>query len=478
MEKIKNFLANKAIGYYIVCGIAFLSLLVGIIFLASYNNPNLEAQMGNKAAGFVVETIGIFLLAAFAVEVVVLVIPQYRFIQLAAIAMIALAYYKDILVIPDFIVGKINNVEYNGGNFGLNMFFFISITLMFIASIVAPFVGFIKSEEDNKEEMKIQKGNSGKLIKISACALVVVAAVLASSLISSNLVLKKGSGNNKGSNSQTQQSISEPEPEPDPLLTDEIKAAAEAYVYDFDPSSVIMKEQAEYTDFSAASSVPTNANRADHNLVYYFEGAYSEGYQGDYSPTYAYLYLWDDGLFGGRAANTDIKGFWYNSSIAEGQDPETGADIRDCLRMVTNISHYESIIANPKSGFYQFEAYMYLRMTWGGDRSIIMNGYEYYPEVAMLIDPQGEVPEAEVGKEYDMSFWSPSRVLKNLSYSSVFIPTDVTWEATNGSIKISYVDNDKNRGIASIIATFTQSGEQTITAKWKDFSASITVTVR
>ena len=117
-------------------------------------------------------------------------------------------------------------------------------------------------------------------------------------------------------------------------------------------------------------------------------------------------------------------------------------------------------------------------MSWGGDRSIIMNGYPYYPEVTMFIDTEGEEEfSCEVNKDFDISYWTPSRVLKNLSYSAVFIQTDVTWEATNGSVKIEYVDGQKNRGIALITAKFTQAGEQTITVKWNGLEASVKVNV-
>ena len=476
----KKFLSNKGIGYYIIAGIALLSLIVGIVFFATYKNPTLEAQMGNKAAGFVVETIGIFLIAGFFVELVLLLIPQYRFLQLAAMAMFGLAFYKDVLVIPDFIIGKINNVEYNGGNFGLNMFFFITILLIFIAAIVAPFLGFIKDEDENKEEMKVKKGDNLKLIKVGVGAVVVFAAVLTSSLVAGNMVLKKGSGKNQGSQETSLPSEEEVDPVDD-LITDEIRNTADAFDYSFNPKEVLIKEQeAESYDYAAIASVPTDGSRKDCNIVYYFEGSYAEGYQGDYSPTYAYLYLYDDGVFAGKSRDTNIRGYWFNSSLANGSD-ESGADIKDCLNMVSNVTHYESIITDPKEGFYQYEAYIYLDMGWG-TRSIIISGYEYYPDVALAIDTHGEVPHAQTNKGFDISFWTPTRVIKNLTYSSVFKPVDVTWSCTGGSVKVTYAKNkngqeEKAQGIDTIVATFTESGEQTITASWGGFSASVTVVV-
>ena len=66
--------------------------------------------------------------------------------------MFGMALYKEILIFPDFIVGKINNVEYNGGNFSLNLYYFISLMIIAIVAVVAAFIGFVK--EDVKEEVE------------------------------------------------------------------------------------------------------------------------------------------------------------------------------------------------------------------------------------------------------------------------------------------------------------------------------------
>ena len=152
---LDKFLKNKGIGYYLVAVATLLALITAIVFFMTYKTPTLEAQMGNKASGFVVETIGVFLIAGVVVELVVLAMPEFRFFQIAAVVMFGLAFYKDILVIPDFIIGKINNVEYNGGNFGLNMFFFVAILLVVLLAVVAPFIGLVKEnvpEEENDDE--------------------------------------------------------------------------------------------------------------------------------------------------------------------------------------------------------------------------------------------------------------------------------------------------------------------------------------
>ena len=446
MQKIKEFLKNKSFGYYIVAGIALFALIVSIVFFASYRNPDLPSQMGNKAEGFVVETIGIFLLAGVLVELVVLLLPQYRFIQIVAIAMFGLAFYKDLLVIPDFFAGIANNVMYNGGNLGLNLFLFISIIIIVAMAITVAFVGFYKEEEDAKADMKNVKGTLN-LVRIGAGAAVILAAVLTSSLVSNTLV-NSASKSNKGDSQKVEYNP----------ITDQIRELADNYQYDFEPLDIIMKEQ-ETWDFSNVSSVTTGGTREGHYLVYYFEGSYSEGWQGDYSETYGAFYLWDDGIFGAKADGTDIRGYWYNSSIVNGTDAE-GNDIKDCLNMVSNQSNYQSIITEPATGFYHYQAYIYISKNRG--RSMIINGYEYYPEVALDIDTTSTGTEYKVGDKFDRSSWVANRILKNCSYSAVFKSGEVTW--TDG-------DGIKNG------QAFTEAGEFEVTAKWNGLEAKATVTV-
>lgn len=486
MNKIKDYLKNKTIGYYIVAALALVALIFGIFFFISYNNttlfPGVEntPTMGNKAAGLAVETIGIFVFAGAAVEIAVLVVPQYRFLQIIAVLMFGLAFMKDVNVIADFFAGIANNVMYNGGNVGLNFFYFIVLFLILVFSIVAAFFGFFKKEEEGTQEMKNVKGTAN-VIKLGSSAVLVLAAVLVSSIVSSSLTKTTGSNSNTGSSSSQKKEEDKINP-----ITPEIEQIAADYDYSFDPLSVVFEQQEEwnYSD-STLSSVPYNGTRAGSNLVYYFEGAYSEGYQGDYSPTYCYLYLWDDGFFGGTSGKDNVRGYWYNSSLdAPEDDPSTPEnEAIDCLCMVSNIAHFESISGVAKQGFYNYQAYMYLDMgkVWNqgtNARSIIMNGYAYYPEVALYVDSHTKQQlTCKVNEDVDISAWTPSRILKNLTYSSVFIQSDVNWSAEDGTVTVSYVDGSKNKGISSIIAKFTSAGEKDITISWNGLTASITVNV-
>lgn len=145
---MENFFKSKSIGYYLVALITLFSIVLAIIFFASYSNPSIAEQMGNKAVGMAPETIGIFLVAGIAVEAVVLFAPEYRFFHFAAVVMFGLAIYKDVIIIADFIAGMANNVMYNGGNLELNMFIFISLFVVEIFAIVAGFIGFVKPGEE------------------------------------------------------------------------------------------------------------------------------------------------------------------------------------------------------------------------------------------------------------------------------------------------------------------------------------------
>ena len=457
----KKLIENKSVGYYMAAGIALLAFITAIFFIATQ-----EGNMGNYAAGVGPETIGVFLLAGFIVELVALLLPQYRFIHIVALAMYGLAFYKETILIPDFIAGKINNVEYNGGSFGLNMTYFVLLFIIVVASIVVAFLGFYKDEDQAKKEMSIDKQDKPQIIKVGTGAVIALAAVLVGCLVSKNIVDSSAANT-------------------DPLITNTVRKAAKNEHYTLKPKSVLIKEEEKVEDptthelvypydYSAIKNYPTNGDAPYEGaqLVYRFEGAYAEGYQGDYSQTYAYLCLWEDGLFGGKVNDTQVRGYWFNSSIAEGKD----GTVKDCLKMVSNVNHYDSIIAQEATGFYQYQAYAYLGFSWG-TRSMILNGYEYYPEVALALNTQDSVLEAYVGEEYDMSSWVPTRILKNLTFSSVFKPVDVTWEAEDGKVDISYVDNNKSRGISSIIGTFDSTGNKKVTIKWGGFEADVTIKV-
>ena len=459
MQKILDFIKNKGIGYYIAAGITLFALIVSIIFFATYSNPALDPifgndPMGNKADGLYAVTIGIFLLAGTCVEAAVLVVPQYRFIQIIAIAMFGLALYKEVMIIPDFFAGIANNVMYNGGNVGLNMFFFISLLLIVIASIVAAFMGFYKKEEDAKADFKNIKGTAN-IVKVSCSGAVVVAAVLVASLVTLNIT------NQRGPTVRTKPAfVFEP-------INEDVEAAADDYSYEYEAKDVVIREKDSYNfSDSTLTNLTTGNTRSGHYLVYVFEGAYAEGYQGDYSETYASMYLWDDGYYGGSVGSTSVRGYWYNSSKNAEVDPETGKYQQDVLNLVSNTSKYESIICAPAAGFYEWRAHIYLGFSWG-TRSMEVSAYRYYPEVALSIDATVGNNYFFVGEEFDRDGWVANRILKDLNYSAVFKAGEVKWTDPEGLKNHQKIE---------------EAGEYEVKASWtngfnKSFEATITVTV-
>ena len=130
--------------------------------------------------------------------------------------------------------------------------------------------------------------------------------------------------------------------------------------------------------------------------------------------------------------------------------------------MVSNVDHYDSIIAQEATGFYQYNAYAYLGFSWG-TRSMILNGYEYYPEVALAIDPTGAGSNFAVGDTFDKDALVALRILKNLSYSSVFKASEVKWTFPSGMM-------DKNNVLLA-------AGDYEIKATWNNMEASLNVKV-
>ena len=315
-----------------------------------------------------------------------------------------------------------------------------------------------------------------KLIKLAVGGVVVAGAVLSSSMLSANAEKKAGGAAQQSSSIQE---TSEKTEKVNPI-TDEIKAAAEAVDYDFDPSSIVIKQEElgyKYADNdeegyynSDLAGLSYTDTREGHNLVYVFEGEYSEGYQGQYNTYLTGMYLWDDGLFAGKSNSTNFKGYWYNSSLTAPEDDPDTEDVDesiDTLVMVSNTSKLDYIKAEPPMGgsadFYELQAYVYMHPGWGDGRSVVVSGYKYYPNVAAFIDTNG-YNEMKVGEKFVInSTWFFDRVIKNLSYTPIIPTSDIKWTLPSGMI------DDKKK--------LQAPGEYEITAKWKDYEATATLVV-
>ena len=323
-----------------------------------------------------------------------------------------------------------------------------------------------------------------EIVKAGVGAVVVAGAISVGSIYASNFEKNAGTIQQTSSSAEVVSSIQEEEPvEKYSPITDEMKQAAADCEYSFDPASVIIEQEVKY-EFSKPSDSAEDPGyynedlaglsytdtRDGHNLVYVFEGEYSEGYQGQYNTYLTGMYLWDDGLFAGKSNSTNFKGYWYNSSLTAPDDDPATADVDesiDCLNMVSNTEHFESIITQVPLGgaadFYERQAYVYMHPGWGDGRSVVVSGYKYYPNVAAFIDTNG-YEKMNVGEKFVVnSTWFFDRVIQNLSYTPIIPNSEIKWTLPDGMI-------DEKKKLQA-------PGEYQITAKWKTYEATATLTV-
>ena len=445
MKRVLDFIKSKSVGYFIVVADALLALITAIIFFATYQDA-----MATNATANVPETIGIFLLAGFVVELVVLALPQYRFVHIIAIAMFALSLYKEIFLIPNLIADRINNVQYQGGNLDTNIFYLVMLFIIIISAIVAAFLGFYKKSAEQEDNMKIK--GFVKMGMVIGGVVLVLGAVLSSTLVSNELQKQAAVGGQGGTASP---------------ITKKIRDAANKVDYDFDPTSVVIKQKEQY-DYNneALKNLVFGDEREGYHLVYVFEGSYAEGYQGDYRDREIKIYLWEDGLYTGKSDFLEFRGYWFNSSLGSTGKNEEGFDVEDCLQMVSDTEYngakpFESIIAESIDGFYDHQAYVFVPN--GDGRSVVISGYRYYPDVAVFIDTN-DYNVFKVGEKFLIdSFWLYNRVIKNLTYSPVMNKSEIEWTMPDGLL-------DENKRL-------TQEGKFTITGKWHGFEASAKLVV-
>lgn len=456
-----NFFKNKSVGYYLACAAAVLSLVLIIVFYATIGTPGTaNTSMPNSAVSKTAETIGVFAIAGLVAQVALLVLPEFGFIQFVALILFGFSFYKELICCPQVLAAIVTGVAYEGGSLPAHLTYLILFFLIFGLGIAGAFIGYFKKDEDSAEGYRFKK--EGKLavpalVKASAVGVVLVATVLVSSLSAKNMEAATA-----GKIPSSSVSSVDDKPKVDPI-TDEIKAKAEAYSYDFDPTAVHFTKDELATgekgtfDFSSAagiSSLPTNGVRADYHLVYRFEGSYAEGWQGDYSKTYAYLYLWEDGKFAGKSGSTEFRGYWYDNGDAS------------TLVMVTSNNSDGEIIAYEAKGFYSW--IVDLNSSVNGGRRIKANGYLYYPEVDLFIDTaETDLAAVKAGTSVDVSGWTAQRVLKNLKYSSCY---------EDNSRKVSWKVNGAN--ISNGTVNCPEAGEYEVTATWKtDTNETLTASV-
>ncbi|MCQ2086767.1 MAG: hypothetical protein MJZ37_01640 [Bacilli bacterium] len=457
MESIKKFFANKTVAYYIAICDAVLALVLGIIYVAT-----MKTAIGNNAAGNVPESVGIYLLAGAAVQAVLCVLPQYRFVGIFAIVLFGLSLYKEVFLVPDFIAGLANGIEYNGGNAALNIFYLVGQLVIIISAVVVSFMKFYKNDEEADADFKAVKGTTN-IAKVSGGAVVVIAAMLISTL--SVGAMKKNAAGSGNSNTPSSGEKEEEEKPSKPVwnpVTDEIKALAAGKQPATDPTGYVFakEETYDFNDETLAGVTAGAATRENRQLIYLFEGAYSEGYQGQYNEYYTNLYLWDDGIMTGKSNSQTFKGYWYNDMDGDGTV--------DCLNMVSGSAKYASIVCSKETGFYNYQAYVFMHPGWGDGRSIIVAGYMYYDAIALAINTTKTGLNFTVGDSFKTSDWTLNRILANLSYGAVFnTPDGSSTTQTKWTIPSGLIVDGK----------LALAGEFEIKASWGGLETSVKITV-
>ena len=131
--------------------------------------------------------------------------------------------------------------------------------------------------------------------------------------------------------------------------------------------------------------------------------------------------------------------------------------------------NYEEITATSYTeewrSYYDYRLTMRYPFSWG-IRYIILDGYYYYPDVALnFVDITIEQQLYEVSKYFSPRDFSDNlvRITKNLKAMYIFDYIDITWIVPEGML-------DKHEHLS-------QAGSYVITAQYKGLEASLTIFV-
>lgn len=430
-----NFFKNKAIGYYIVAVDIILAVILGILFFSTYTSA-----MASNAAAHVPEVIGMFALLGALIDIVALLLPEFIWIHVIAIGAYCVSLMKQVYCIPNLIADEVNQVHYQGGDLKTCVVWLVITIILIVSAIVAVFLGLLK--QDAEDQLKKEKLGKAKIIKIASGggAVIVAFAVIMVTYGSMALAIQKGSGNTE---------VKEKDPFKQRIekrlkeFTDKVDES-----YDFKPEEFELTEDSNpyKDDLGSISGIVGNYDAdqvrkdEDENIihkVYVFEGLTTEGWQGDYSPKYAYITLWEDGLYNGSANGDKIYGYWYNRDD-EGEE---------CLVMMSHNGNND-MVANKLAGtesYYEWS--VDVKASYNQGRLIKASGLKYYPIIGMFVDTGSDsTPQFKKDSSIDKSKWTCLQVRNNLVAGSIFDSANkVKWSA----------------------ADMSTVGKQTITATWK-----------
>ena len=436
-----KFIKSKKLGYWFMVATAILSLLLFIIYIATYEPGQFGHghTMPNSASGQATELVWIWALFALLAQLAALAAPEHKWIEILVVACVGGALFIEIQLCPTVLAAIGTGVAYEGGSLELHLTYLILILLDLAIAVASCFMESIAEEE--KESLK----KTFALPRLAGAAGVAGALAIVGLVLSSTLPNKmdQQGANNGGTSSSSQVQTN-------PFVIDLQKEFGDKVdaSYTFDPTGVhFSKDSNEYstkTTSEIQNAVGGNYTRDDANLVYCFEGAYAEGWQGDYSKHYAYLYLWDDGLYNGESNGTKIYGYWY--------DTEVGGEAGATLVMVDNRGSDNDMVCSVNtSKFYKWVTEV--KSSLNGGRTIKAFGYYYYPTIGFYVDPGVDYVVVEKAEDIDETItlgWTGMRVLNNYNVGSVF---DAAANLTFGAV----TDTD-------------DANVKKVTATWKTYS--------
>ena len=128
---VKELIKNKGLGYWIGAGAALVAFVLAIVVFATWDN----ALPNRVTDGYL---IGIVLLVAVLLQIAVTFFPV-RFAGVLSAAVYGITFGIIVLRMADTVADFVNQVAYQGGQFGTCMFYAVACLLLGVASVTACF---------------------------------------------------------------------------------------------------------------------------------------------------------------------------------------------------------------------------------------------------------------------------------------------------------------------------------------------------
>ena len=432
-----KFLKNKKLGYWFMVATAVLSLVLFIIYLVTFE-PGMYGHghtMPNSAAGKGAELVWIWALFALLIQLAALAAPEHKWLEFFVVGAIGGAFFVEMQLCPTVLAAVATGVAYEGGSLPLHLTYLILILVSWAVSIASCFMETIGQEEEESLKKTLALPRFAGATGVAG-VLVILGIVLTS------VIPNAQGGVVVDSTEATKPFVIDLQKE----FGDKVDAS-----YTFDPTSVhFTKESNPYSAYTneneRKNAIQTAVGSADTregvNIVYRFEGAYAEGWQGDYSKHYAYINVFSDGLYNGSSNGTNIYGYWY--------DTEDGGEAGSTLVFVDNRGRDNDMVCSvATSKFYKWVTDV--KSTLNQGRTIKAFGYYYYPTIGFYVDPGVDYVVVKSAEGLDKNTvtlgWSGIRVLNNFNVGAVF--------DADKNLKFGEIEDTEDPNIKKITATWT-----------------------